>query len=67
MKGKLIIISIMVFAGGAAIDLIIPPLELDLVIKAIITIIARILMSSSGILFYVGFMLPDWSKKILFR
>ena len=67
MKGKLIIISIMVFAGGAAIDLIIPPLELDLVIKAIITIISRILMSSSGILFYVGFMLPNWSKKILFR
>ncbi len=67
MKGRLIIISIMIFAGGAAMDIIIPPLELDLVIKAIITIIARILMSSSGILFYIGFMLPNWSKKILFR
>ena len=67
MKGKLILISIMLFGGGAATDLFIPPLELDLIIKAIITIIARILMSSSGILFYVAFMLPDWSKKILFR
>lgn len=67
MKGKLIIISIFLFAGGAATDLLIPPLNLDLVIKAIITIIARILMSSSGILFYIAFMLPDWSKKILFR
>lgn len=67
MKGKLIIISIFLFGGGAATDLFIPPLNLDLVIKAIITIIARILMSSSGVLFYIGFMLPDWSKKILFR
>ena len=67
MKGKLIIISIFLFAGGAATDLFIPPLNLDLVIKAIITIIARVFMSSSGILFYIGFMLPSWSKKILFR
>jgi len=67
MKGKLIIISIFLFGGGAATDLLIPPLDLDPIIKAIITIIARILMSSSGILFYIGFMLPNWSKKILFR
>ena len=67
MKGRLIIISIFLFGGGAATDLLIPPLDLDLAIKSIITIIARILMSSSGILFYIGFMLPDWSKKILFR
>ena len=67
MKGKLIIISIFVFAGGAAMDLIIPPMELDLVLKAIITIIARVLMSSSGILFYFAFFLPNQVKKILFR
>ncbi len=67
MKGRLILISIFLFAGGAATDLLIPPLDLDLIIKAIITIIARILMSTSGILFYIGFMLPNWSKKILFR
>ena len=67
MKGKLIIISIFLFGGGAATDLLIPPLDLDPIIKAIITIIARILMSSSGILFYIGFMLPNWTKKILFR
>ena len=67
MKGKIIIISILIFAAGAATDLFIPPLNIDPIIKAIITIMARILMSSSGILFYIAFMLPDWSKKILFR
>ena len=67
MKGRLIIISIMIFGVGALMDIFFPPLELDLVLKAVLTIIARILMSSSGILFYVGFMLPSWSKKILFR
>ena len=67
MKGRLIIISIMIFGGGALMDIFFPPLDLNLILKAILTIIARILMSSSGILFYVGFMLPNWSKKILFR
>ena len=67
MKGRLIIISIMIFGAGALMDIFFPPMDLDLVLKAILTIIARILMSSSGILFYVGFMLPNWSKKILFR
>ena len=67
MKGRLIIISILLFGCGALLDIFIPPLELDLVIKAIVTIIARILMSSSGILFYIAFFFPNWSRKILFR
>ena len=67
MKGLLIIISILVFGIGALLDLFIPPLELDLVLKAIVTIIARIFMSSSGIMFYIAFYFPNWARKILFR
>lgn len=58
LKGKLIIIAFISFMFGALVEVILPLSYLTL-------IITRIILVSSSFEFYMGFMLPEWVKKIL--
>ncbi|MFX0147173.1 MAG: hypothetical protein ACFE8E_05445 [Candidatus Hodarchaeota archaeon] len=60
LKGKLLIAAFISFVTGAI-------LEILSSLSIIIMIIARIILISSSIEFYGGFMLPDWMKKLLLR
>ncbi|MFX1498434.1 MAG: hypothetical protein ACFFBH_12985 [Promethearchaeota archaeon] len=60
LKGKLLIAAFISFVAGAI-------LEILSGISIAIMIIARIILISSSIEFYGGFMLPDWMKKLFLR
>ena len=56
-KGRFIFIAIICFAVGAGVDS-----------TSETTIVAiRILLIVAGFFFYLGFILPKWAKKIIFR
>ncbi|MFX1340049.1 MAG: hypothetical protein ACFFDK_15670, partial [Promethearchaeota archaeon] len=55
LKGKFLIIAFILFTIGAFLDSIVPELF----------ILARIVLDISALLFYFGFMLPDWLKERL--
>ncbi|MHA1756342.1 MAG: hypothetical protein ACTSVV_06200 [Promethearchaeota archaeon] len=57
LKGKLIIIAFISFTIGAAIDALFP----------YGFVIARIILITSSIEFYGGFILPDWMRKIFIK
>ena len=57
LKGKLLIMAFVSFFIGAI-------LEILSEISIVIMIIARLILISSSIEFYGGFMLPDWMKKL---
>ena len=59
MKGKLLLIAFPAFSIGALMDAAIPT-------TAVTLVIFRIVLITSAVLFYGGFILPDWMKK-LFR
>jgi hypothetical protein len=58
LKGKLLIIAFWSFFIGAIFEIISH-------ISIIILIVGRIILISSAIEFYSGFLLPNWMKKLL--
>jgi hypothetical protein len=62
-KGRLIAFAIVSFSIAAAIDAIILLLNLFLFLQ----LINRIILISSAIAFYGGFLLPEWMKKIFIK
>ena len=56
LKGKILLIAFILFAIGAILDVI-----SNLVVS---NIVARLIIVISSWLFYVGFVLPDWTKKL---
>jgi len=58
LKGKLLLIAFPSFCFGAFLDALIPSTALTLVIF-------RLILISSAIEFYGGFILPNWMRKIL--
>jgi len=61
LKGKLLLIGFILFITGAVIDSLFEEITSETVI------IARSLLISSSIIFYMGFILPDWAKKIFLK
>jgi len=62
LKGKLIIVAIILFTVGALVDSA-APLHLAMIILPV----TRIILILSGIFFLGGFILPDFMKKIFMR
>jgi len=60
LKGKLLIIAYITFAVGAFLDSAIPLNEVTI-------IITRLILITSAICWYGGFILPKWMKKYLFK
>ncbi len=60
LKGKLLLIAFISFIMGAFFEVIFP-------LSYISIIITRIVLLSSSVEFYMGFILPNWSKKIFLR
>ena len=58
LKGKLLLIAFITIIVGAMMDVIIPQ-------TLITVVIVRLILASSSILFYIGFILPEWTKKLL--
>lgn len=59
-KGRFLLIAFLCFGIGAIADSVIPMTEISLVIFRIVLILANLF-------FYIGFILPKWIKKIIFR
>lgn len=59
LKGKVLLIAFISFTIGAMIDAIFK--------IGITNIISRAILVSSSIEFYIGLILPEWSKKILLK
>lgn len=59
-KGRFLLIAFLCFGISAIADSVIPMNEISLVIFRIILILANLF-------FYIGFILPKWIKKIIFR
>ena len=57
LKGKLLLVAFPAFSVGALMDAAIPT-------TAVTLVIFRILLIISAFLFYGGFILPDWMKKL---
>jgi len=57
MKGKFLLIAFISFATGTVLDFAIP--------SPITYLIARLILLSSSLEFYIGLILPKWAKKIL--
>jgi hypothetical protein len=60
IKGKILLPAFYIFAISAIIDAAVP-------LNAITLLLNRILFILSGILFYVGFILPDWVKNYIIK
>ncbi len=65
LKGKLIILAMLLFAIGAALDGLKPILFPDYI--GLVLVINRIILISSAITFYIGFILPNWVKKLFLK
>ncbi|MHA2008370.1 MAG: hypothetical protein ACXABO_03995 [Promethearchaeota archaeon] len=65
LKGKFILLAIILFTIGAALDGLKPFLFGS--ILNIILIINRIILIISGLAFYIGFLLPRWIKELLLK
>ncbi|TFG29108.1 MAG: hypothetical protein EU532_03790 [Promethearchaeota archaeon] len=60
LKGKILLPAFYLFAISAIIDAAVP-------LNAVTLLLNRILFILSGILFYVGFILPDWMKNLILK
>ena len=60
LRGKLLFIAFYSFVIGAILDMLSP-------LSVIILILARLILISSAIEFYGGFVLPEWLKNILIK
>ena len=60
LKGKFLILAFILFTAGAVFETL---FSADL--TEVTVVLVRILLISSSITFYLGFILPDWVKKLL--
>ena len=60
LKGKFLFIAIILFLCGAIMDAIIP-------LTSITVIITRITLIIGGVMYYNGFILPNWIKNLLLK
>lgn len=60
LKGKLLTSAFILYALGACLDTFI-------LISEITVVITRIILTLSAILFYLGYILPDWIKKLFLK
>jgi len=65
LKGKLLIIAFILFTSGAILDAAGSAMLGE--ISPAIIVLVRLILISSSIIFYLGFILPEWLKKILFK
>jgi len=61
LKGKILLIAFILFAIGAVLDSQIHNMEATMVLSI------RILLALSSFIFYIGFILPEWARKILLK
>ena len=59
LRGKIIFTSFISYIGGAILDMVFPFLP--------ITLVARLILISSSIEFYIGFIMPKWAKKLFLK
>lgn len=59
LKGKILFVAFFTFSLGAILD--------ALLYSVLGNIIARSIMVISSIIFYIGFILPNWAKQILLK
>jgi hypothetical protein len=57
MKGKFLLIAFISFSVGTVLDFAIP--------SPITYLIARLILLSSSLEFYIGLVLPRWAKRVL--
>ncbi len=62
LKGKFLILAFLLFTAGAVLETM---FSTDL--TEITVVLVRVLLVSSSISFYLGFILPDWAKKLLLK
>lgn len=60
LKGKLLLLAFISFTIYGAMDLSLPSIPL-------VIIISRLILVSSSIVFYMGFMLPKWTKRLFIK
>lgn len=60
LKGKFLLIAFMSFLVGAFLDIILP-------ITPLTVVITRLILVSSTIVFYFGYILPSWVRKFLLK
>ena len=61
MRGKMIFLAIPSFTIGAALDSILGA------VNPVLIVFIRIILILSAILFYLGFVLPEWFKKLFLK
>jgi len=65
LKGKLLIIAFISFTTGALLDSVIPMILGEM--TEVMIVVVRLILISSSIFFYFGFLLPFWLKKLLLK
>ncbi len=60
LKGKFILAAFIFYLVGAILDVLIP-------LTPITVVITRLILTLGAISFYIGFILPEWIKKILLK
>ena len=67
LKGKFLLLAVILFTIGAALDGLKPYLFGVPIILNVVLIINRIILILSGIAFYSGFLLPRWIKELIIK
>ncbi len=62
LKGKFLITAFITFTLGAILDAMLSPMLIPITV-----VLTRVILISSSILFYIGFILPNWVKKIFLK
>jgi len=60
MRGNLLLIALIAFITGAFMDTIIP-------LTPVTVVVTRLILTASSIIFYMGFVMPKWTKKLLLK
>ncbi len=60
MRGRFLFIALLSYITGAFMDIIIP-------LTPITVVITRLILTMSSIVFYIGFIMPEWAKKLLLK
>ena len=62
LKGKLLIVAFMFFITAAILDS-----QGGALLNPIMVVSVRVLLITSALIFYMGFVLPDWAKKLFLK
>ena len=65
LKGKLLIIAFIFFTTGAILDSVGPIILGEM--SEVMIVIVRMILISSSIIFYLGFILPEWARKLFLK